>query len=345
MPGRQESFSERQELINRQIREGEFSPVYLVYGSQAYLRRQNVNKLTEAMLAGAPAEGNMNYARFTGADVTAQSVIETAETMPFFADRRVIVLDETGFFDRAEEGDALAERLGTFPPSTCIIIAQTKPDKRRRLYKAAAEAGTVLDCDTISDQEIRAWAASLFRREGILVSGPDLAMFLDRTGPDMMNIACEAEKLICYCMSGSERTATRGDIEKVTSPVLRDRVFEMTDAIARRRPDEALAIYLELRRIQTSPQQVLALMQRQFSQLLQLEEMEHGGYFDERAAAAAVGVPPFIVSRKMRPCLRHFADGQLRAALEGCLQADQDYKAGRVDAGIAVEMLIAGCGS
>ena len=56
--------------------------------------------------------------------------------------------------------------------------------------------------------------------------------------------------------------------------------------------------------------------------------------------AAYLKVPPFVVSNKFRPCLRLFTRAQLTGALDACVQADLDYRSGKIDAARAVEILI-----
>lgn len=43
----------------------------------------------------------MNLSVYTGKNVDPKAVIDQAETMPFFADKRLILLEDTGFFKNA----------------------------------------------------------------------------------------------------------------------------------------------------------------------------------------------------------------------------------------------------
>ena len=42
--------------------------------------------------------GDMNFNRFEGKDINPKEVIDLAETLPFFAERRVILIENSGFF-------------------------------------------------------------------------------------------------------------------------------------------------------------------------------------------------------------------------------------------------------
>ena len=49
-------------------------------------------------------------------------MIDLAETMPFFADRRVILLENTGFFKN--KADALADYMGSLPDYLVLIFVE-----------------------------------------------------------------------------------------------------------------------------------------------------------------------------------------------------------------------------
>ena len=76
-----------QRLI-QDLKSGDFKKIYLLYGQEAYLRKQYKDKLKEAMIG----DDTMNFSYYEGKDFTVGEVIDQAETMPFFADRRLILI-------------------------------------------------------------------------------------------------------------------------------------------------------------------------------------------------------------------------------------------------------------
>ena len=347
-------FAAKQRQFNEQLKSGDFKQVYLLCGEQAYLRLQNKDKLVKALLGDGDA---MNLSRYSGADVTARELIEMAQTLPFFADRRVIVLENTGLLSPktaaksvtgskssssiAEEADRIADFVPQIPDTTSIVWVEENVDKRGRLYKAIAKsqkekAGEILEGMTPDEGDLRAWAAGYFRKSGLQISGRALALFLEYTGEDMQNIAGEAEKLCCYCMGMKE--VTEQSIRDVTSPRIKDRIFDMIEAIALRDQKKALGIYMELCALRTAPQVILSLMRRQFDQLVKIRELS--GRMPDSEIARLVGVPSFVISKKYKPALRMYSSAELLEALEECIAADYESKSGKIDAGIAAEMII-----
>lgn len=347
-------FAAKQRQLNEELKSGDYRRIYLLCGEQAYLRLQNKDKLVKALLGDGD---EMNLSRYSGSDVTSRELIEMAQTLPFFADRRVIVLENTGLLNPkaaaksvtgskssssiAEEADRIADYIAQIPDTTAIVLVEENVDKRGRLYKAIAKSqkektGEILECTTPDEGDLRAWAAGLFRKSGLQISGKALALFLEYTGEDMQNIAGEAEKLCCYCLMKKE--IKDQDVRDVCSPRIRDRIFEMTQAIALRDRKKALGIYMDLCSLRTAPQVILSLMRRQFGQLIKVRELS--GKMPDSEIARQVGVPPFVVTKRLRPAMKMFTQEELMEALEECIAADSDSKSGRIDASIAAEMII-----
>ena len=80
--------------LNEDIKTGNFKPVYLLYGEEAYLKKQYRDRITKAIF---PDGDTVNYAYYEGKGINPGELIDLAETMPFFAKRRLIVVENSGF--------------------------------------------------------------------------------------------------------------------------------------------------------------------------------------------------------------------------------------------------------
>ena len=128
-----------EQLLN-DLKQQTFKSVYLLCGEEAYLRNQYKKRLKDAMTD----EGDtMNYSYYEGKDVNPRAVIDMAETLPFFAERRVLMIENSGFFKN--KCDELADYVSSIPESTCLIFVETEIDKRSRLYKEVKKYGRVVE--------------------------------------------------------------------------------------------------------------------------------------------------------------------------------------------------------
>ena len=91
------------QTINEDIKNGTFKPVYLLYGEETFLK-QSYKKKLRAAISG---DDTMNYNYFEGKGLDVNELISLADTMPFFSERRLILIEDSGFFKTSSE--ALAE--------------------------------------------------------------------------------------------------------------------------------------------------------------------------------------------------------------------------------------------
>ena len=71
--------------IDEDIKKGTFRQCYLLYGEESYLKKQYRDKLVHAMVQ----EGDtMNFSSYEGKDIRPGELVDLAETLPFFAERR-----------------------------------------------------------------------------------------------------------------------------------------------------------------------------------------------------------------------------------------------------------------
>ena len=78
-------------VINEDIKKGEFKSVYLLYGEEEYLKKQYKDRLKKAV-AG---DDTMNYSYFDGESANVKDILDVCETLPFFSDRRLVVMEDT----------------------------------------------------------------------------------------------------------------------------------------------------------------------------------------------------------------------------------------------------------
>ena len=87
------------QTLNQDIKEKSFKKIYLLYGDEPFLVGSYKKKLREAITGG----DTMNFNYFEGKNPDVREIISLADTMPFFADRRLILVDGSGFFKSAQE--------------------------------------------------------------------------------------------------------------------------------------------------------------------------------------------------------------------------------------------------
>ncbi|MDD7147833.1 MAG: DNA polymerase III subunit delta [Lachnospiraceae bacterium] len=322
-------------LLNEDIKTGQLKQLYLLYGAEDYLRRQYRDRLRQA-LAG---QDTMNCHYFEGKNIAPGELINLAETMPFLAERRVIVVENSGFFGKggdAKGGGALAEYLKDMAETAYIVFVETEVDKRGRLFKTVKDRGRITEFVTQDEATLTKWILGMIGREGKKITGQDLRYFLEKTGADMENISKELEKLFCYTLDRDVITAA--DIDAVCTQHISNRIFDMVSAVSDKNQKKALDLYYDLLSLKEPPMRILFLIARQFNLLLQVKELRKKGN-DNRVIAEKVGVPPFAVGKYVSQS-SGFDREQLRKALASCVEAEEAVKTGKLNDVMSVELLI-----
>ncbi len=318
--------------IQQDIAEGQFRTCYLLYGEETYLRQQYEKRLIEALL---PQEDTMNTAFYEGSSVDVAEIIDLAGTLPFFADRRVIVLRDTGFFKhKCEDLTKLLD--GGLADWLCMIFVEDDVDKRSRMYKAVSKIGRAVEFKRQDAGTLTRWVLQRMDQEGKKITRRDMDLFLSMTGDDMSNIDCELTKLLSYTMDRD--VITRKEIEAVCCPQMQSRIFEMVRAVADRKQKKALQLYDDLLALKEPPMRILYLLARQFHQLMQVQEMAAQG-FDRAEIGRRMRLQPFVV-RNMISCAGKYRPGELQKAVETCIETEEEVKTGRLGDVLGVELLI-----
>ena len=321
----------RMKNLQEDIQNQDFKKVYLLYGEEKYLLQQYKSRLEKALV---PEGDTMNFSAFQGKKTEPREVIDLAETMPFFADRRVIFLEDTGFFKN--QCQELPEYLAQLPEYLCMVFVEDQVDKRSRMYKAVKKYGRIVEFGQQDSGTLIKWILGILKREGKKITQRDMELFLQMTGTDMGNIENELEKLLSYTMG--KEVISREDIQAVCSSQISNHIFDMLRAVTEKRQKSALDLYYDLLALKEPPMRILFLLARQFNMIWQVKELEKEGY-DQARIAKRTGLQPFVV-RNYSAYGRKYRGEELEAIVQECVDTEEKVKTGRITDILSVELLL-----
>lgn len=317
--------------LQEDLKTGNFKNAYLLFGEEAYLRQQYKEKLVKAL---NPDGDTMNFSRYEGKGIEVREMIDLCETMPFFADSRVVLVENSGFFkNKCEE---LADYMKSLPDYVRMIFVEEEVDKRNRMYKAVKAVGRVTEFVRQDEKSLMRWAAGILGKEGRKIKTSDMELFLTKTGTDMGNIRMELEKLITY--THGRDIVTARDIEAVCTTRTANKIFDMVRAVTEKNQTRALELYYDLLTLKEPPMRILFLLAKQFHQLFLVKKMEEEGVAQPEIASR-LGVPSWAV-RNFGTCARAYTAWELQKAEEDFVDAEEAVKTGRLQDVLSVELLI-----
>ena len=320
------------QTLNQDIKDKTFKRVYLLFGDEPFLVNSYKKRLREAITG----DDTMNYNYFEGKGPDVKEIISLADTMPFFAERRLVLIDGSGFF-KSSAPEELVNYIPEIPESTCMVFVESEVDKRNKLYKKVKDNGYAAELKTQDADQLVRWAAGILSKDGKKITRQVMEYFMERTGDDMENIRMELEKLICYTMG--REVITKEDVEAVGTVHVTNRIFEMVTAIVAGNTRKAMDLYEDLLTLKEPPMRILFLIAKQFNQLLQVKELAGKGA-QKSEIASRVKVPPFVAGKLMAQA-RAFTREQILSFVEFCVDAEEAVKTGRLSDRLAVELLIA----
>ena len=317
--------------IQADIKSGNFKQAYLLYGDEAYLKQQYKHNLVKAL---NPDGDTMNFNHYEGKGVDVKQLIDLCETMPFFADRRVILLEDTGFFKNKSE--ELADYMKELPDYLCMVFVESEVDKRNRMYKAVKACGTIAEFARQDEKTLMRWAAGILGKAGKKIKQRDMELLLTKTGTDLGNLSMDLEKLICY--TEGRDVVTAEDIEEICTTQTTNRIFDMVRAVTEKNQKRALDLYYDLLTLKEPPMRILFLLAKQYRQLLQVKQFAEAG-LAQQEMESKLGVPSFAV-RNIASCARAYTISELEQAIKDFVDAEESVKTGRLEDKLSVELLI-----
>lgn len=341
MAGQIDKFLDYQETV-ADLKRGMDRPAYILSGKETYLVKQIRDRLLASLVQ--PALASMDLIRFNGegkADsIDPGRLLDEIETPSFFGGRKLISLDQTGFFATAlpatEGYERLAKALTSLPEGCHLIFVEDKLVHNNRLLKAMRQAGALtakIDFQEISD--LLAWISGLCHRQGLRISREAAESLIARCQASMADIAQELETVFLYFAYTGQKDISLEDIDKLCREDMTGKIFDLTDAIAAGRVDRALEkldVFLARR---DPPLFIQTMLARQSRDLLVAKSL---GTPDKILATGLT--PNRFYARKLAGQAASFRQEKLEAMVEDCFQADLAVKTGRLDPQEALAILV-----
>lgn len=328
--------SEMMEL-KRELKKKVFRKCYLFTGEETYLIQQYEKILVEGILGSA--ERDMNYDLLEGNQAQAETILNIAETIPFFTERRMLVVRESHFFEKAgrkAEGEKLLSFIKAIPESTCVLFIEEKVEKNNQLYKEILNHGNVVWFHYLSENDLRKWFILEAKRKGYEIEMRTAVYFMQNITQDMYMMQNELEKLCAF--QQEEPHITIAHIQAVSSPSLETKIFNLVRAVGEGDPHTAIQIYKQLLLEKQSPYLILNLITTQFRNIVLVTLFQKHGKTNVEIEKL-VGIRNFVV-KQCGIQGKRFSEETLKRMLKDCLNTEMNIKNGLVKEELAVEILI-----
>jgi DNA polymerase-3 subunit delta len=305
----------------------ELRPVYLVMGEERLLSAEVLTALKDAALEGATP--GLNEDHFVAGEAHVDAVISTARTQPMFAKRRLVVVRQLERWEanKSKSNDPLTQ-LASYAadpnPSTTLLLAGGKLDKRRKLVSEAQKKGYLVACDALGQYELPRWIEQRARLRGNPLAPGVAELLAELSGPDLATVADALERVCLY--AGAEAEVSEDTVAECVVRVRPTTVWELVDAVGRRDAGNALSCLGRVYDPHDRGLRLVGVLAWSARQMLRFESALRDGAAPPEAARRA-GAPPFK-AQKLAQQLKNLPRNDLERWLSTLAEVDLALKGG-----------------
>lgn len=331
----------QQELAN--IRQGNFSSVYLVLGEERYF----IERIRETLIENVLDEEaiDLNFSSFDMKENTISDVLFEAASFPFFGDRKLIFVQDPFFLTGKKVRNAPEHHLEELedylenPAEFSIMVffaPYEKLDGRKKISKLVKKKAEVIDVSAPRPNESSRYIKEVVKEKGYRFSEGAFQLFTERTDGDLTSMMHELDKLFLY--HADSKNITKNSIQQLVPKTLEQNVFELNTKVLNNQVEASIETYHDLLVQKEEPIKIVALLISQFRLLLQVKILQRQGY-QQNDIAKVLKVHPYRVKLALQN-IRKYNQALLSEALNYLIDADFKMKTGQIDQELQVELFI-----
>jgi DNA polymerase III subunit delta len=298
--------------------------VHLILGPDPCLAEEALEELLTAAV-GKGREHSVEVLR--GDETTWARILEVAGTGSLFAERRAVVVRNAGALKG--EGDEVLRNLVRYldgpTPELSLIVMAAKADRRKGVWKTLADRADVRSAEPLKGRQLRMHVTARVKARGLRLTEDGLSELLDRVGADLQRLMGELEKLEAFA-DGRREPLGAGEVSSVLGRGLGRPLYKLGDAMAARRPAEALQLMQEMLGDGEPALLVLSALHRALRTARGVGALA-GQRMPRDQVAARLRVPPWKLDELITSA-RRWPEEDLRAALRALDLADRRIKTG-----------------
>ena len=296
------------------LKAGNVKGAYLFEGVEENIKAATLQALRKAILPEGLEELNETLMDAPQTD----AIIAACETLPFMADKRLIIVREhPALTGRAEADDRLLDYIPQVPESAVLVfLCRGKADARKKLYTAIKKANGIVSFAPLTDAELNAWIVKTFSGLGKSITPQTASVLSFTVGNDTALLRLEIDKLAA--LAGDRDTITEADVQSVATRSVECTVFEMVDAVVAGQQGKAFGL------LRSDRLGILAMLLRQFRLMQHIKIMQFEK-LSPNDIKQRLGIAPFAAERCMRQA-SGYTGGQVKKAVQICLNAEYKVK-------------------
>lgn len=312
---------------------------YFIYGSEGYLLKKELNKVIKS----DDLNDHLNAVYYDGmaSDFNIEQIIEDANTISMFAEKKVIIVNNPSFLFNQSLSD---EQLAAFEQylhdssvfTTLIFYVETNEqnsiDQRKKIFKMLVKECRTIHIGSLNTDEFRKVVINDLNKNKIAIDKDAVEELIARLPIDIANWKTELSKIQLY-----GKSINKDDIRFLIARSLDDNVFIMVNAVMRHNLKLAIEAWRDLAIMKHDPIELIAILASQFRFMYQCGILAHK--YDNKQIADILNAKVARVNITMNNS-RNVSTTQIMALLAKLADLDQKIKMGIIDKQLGFELFL-----
>ncbi len=324
---------DRREFLTR-LEKDRLPSVLLFEGEEAWLKQTAVEALRGKYLPQGLED--LNETRMEAPET--DELIAAVETVPFMADRRLILVrDYPALTGRGEADERLVAYLPQVPPTAVLLFdCVQKPDARKKMYTAIKKLGGIVTFSALKGRELTAFVTSAFHDRGKECDERTADHLIFTCGSDTSRLLSEIEQISAF--RAESKDVSPEDINALAVPSVESTVFQMIDAVVGGQDARAFSLLRLQLKSGESRVAILSMLLRQFRLMQHIKIMKYEKK-PESEILSALNFGSYIGGQYIRQSSA-WTNAQVRQAVQLCLDTDLRIRSGQLNQEGALEAVM-----
>lgn len=306
---------------------------YLLYGKDEFLIDLEVKKIKSDF-------EDINISKYDLEENTIKEIIDDANTISLFDDKKLIIVDNSYVFSRTTKKqdniDLLEEYLNNPNTSVTIIFKSNieKIDSVKKIVKSIKNKGVIKEYN--SETNLVNTVRKLF--DDYKISNEVIEVLIKRVGKNLNILYNEILKLKLYKID--EREISKEDVINLSSEYIDIDVFRFVEDIINKNKTASIKTYKEMLKLNEEPIKIIAILASKIRLMYQANILTSKGYneieisniLDQKKYPVHLAI---VAAYKYKPNV-------LLSYLEKLADLDIGIKTGNIDKNLGLELFILG---
>ena len=323
-------------------------PIYFLYGPEDYLIEEEIQKLMDRCLSSK--ERDLNLHLFSGEEHSGQEIVQTAQTLPMFAQYRFVLVNKADRIDKREM-EILLRYIEEPSPTTCLVIHAQTLGQWKGSLASIERVGRVREYPRLKGMALVSWIRKRMLEKGKTLTEDGAEYLVEVMGDHLQDMENTLEKVSLSV--GEKKKIELSDVEGIASEVKISTVYDLMDAISRQNLEKALEVLEKAMESKTvsfkKEEDPLKRMDDPVPLLISMIAKQYWGILGVKKLASDHMGPAEISKelkmsswnvKKMLEQSRNFSESSLREGMMRCHQTDLSIKRGQGPKDLLVEKLV-----